>query len=129
MNSGKQQSPNGLDRAAIFLSSLCLLHCMVVPVALLLGPLLGGWLQNTETQVHWVLLALALPISAVALQRGFRRHHSRATLALGYTGLLLMLVAVMHWLGEAWEVALTVAGVSMLLVAHVRNMLGSHIHA
>ena len=129
MKSGKRQQRDALDRAAIFLSGLCLLHCIAVPLALVLGPLLGGWLQNTETQVHWVLLALALPISAIALQRGFRRHHSWLTIILGYTGLLLMFIGVSHWLGEAWEIALTVTGVSLLLMAHVRNLFAAHAHA
>lgn len=125
----KVQPTTGLDRTAVFLSGLCLLHCMAIPFALLLGPLLGPWLVNTESSVHWALLALAAPISAAALWRGLKRHHSRLTVALGGAGLLLMLLGVSHLFGETWEVLLTVVGVGLLLVAHVRNMLGSHHHA
>ena len=118
-----------LDRAAVFLSSLCLLHCMAIPFALLLGPITSRWLTSNETPTHWILLALALPISVIALWRGFRRHHSRFTLVLGLLGLLLMFIGVSHLLGESWEIALTVVGVIALLIAHVRNMLGGHSHA
>ena len=118
----------GLDRAAVFLSGLCLLHCLAIPFALLLGPIASHWLTSNETQVHWILLALALPISVVALWRGYRRHGSQLTLALGMLGLLFMFVGVSHLLGESWEIALTVVGVSALLIAHVRNMLGGHSH-
>ena len=117
------------DKAAVFLSGLCLLHCLAVPVSLLLGPLLGNWLQSTETEVHWILLGLALPISAVALQRGYQRHHNVTTLWLGYGGLVVMLVGVAHLFGETWEVLLTVIGVIALLIAHVRNLIGGHSHS
>lgn len=128
MNPFKSSTNTGLDRIAVFLSSLCLLHCLALPFALLLGPLLGDWLQSSETQVHWLLLALALPVSAIALWRGFLKHHSQLTLGLGSIGLLLMFVGVSHLIGEQWEVILTVTGVSALLVAHVRNMMGKHSH-
>ncbi len=129
MTPPKQTSTNGLDRIAVFLSGLCLVHCLAVPFALVFGPLLGEWLTYSDTQVHWFLLALALPTSALALWRGYRKHHSRVTVWLGSTGLMLMFIGVSHFIGEDWEVALTVVGVSALLIAHVRNMTGKHDHA
>jgi hypothetical protein len=124
------EAPNrGLDRAAVVMSGLCLVHCLAIPFALLLGPIASQWLTSSETQVHWILLALALPISLVALWRGFRRHRSQFTFVLGMLGLLLMFIGVSHLLGESWEIALTVIGVTALLIAHVRNMLGGHSHA
>jgi hypothetical protein len=129
MTPPKPPSSSGLDRFAVVLSGLCLLHCLAVPFAILLGPMLGQWLTHSETEVHWLLLALALPISAVALSRGYSRHHSPLTLVLGAAGLALMFIGVSHVIGEDWEIILTVAGVSSLLLAHIRNMLGSHRHA
>ncbi len=133
MNSAKSPPdgarPDGtLDRAAVFLSGLCLLHCLAVPFALLLGSFLGEWLINSETRVHWLLLGLALPISAVALWRGYLRHHSALTVALGCGGLLLMLLGVAHLFGESWEIPLTLVGVTALLFAHIRNMRSGHMH-
>lgn len=117
-----------LDRTAVFLSGLCLLHCLAIPIALLLGPLVSEWLIDSETRVHWILLGLALPISMVALWRGYQRHHNAVTLLLGISGLLLMFIGVAHLFGESWEITLTVVGVSALLVAHIRNMRGGHVH-
>ncbi len=125
-----RSKPNDmLDRSAIALSGLCLLHCLALPFALLLGPLLGTWLSESETQVHWVLFGLAIPISSVALWRGFRRHHNLLTVLLGAGGLLLMFLGVSHLLGESIEIELTVIGVSAVLIAHLRNMLGHAAHA
>ena len=129
MEISKSSSQSVLDKAAAFLSGLCLLHCLAVPASLLLGPLLGNWLESTETEVHWILLGLALPISVVALQRGYKRHHKVATLWLGYGGLAVMLIGAAHVFGESWEVPLTAIGVIGLLVAHVRNLIGEHSHS
>jgi O-antigen/teichoic acid export membrane protein len=122
------RSSQGLDRLAIFLSGLCLLHCLAIPVALLAAPLLGRWLDHTETSVHWALLAGAIPLSAVALWRGYRRHHRNYILVLGAVGLFLMLVAVTHLFGPDAEIVFTVVGVSLLLLAHVRNLMAQHQH-
>ncbi len=118
-----------LDRIAIFLSGLCLVHCLAVPVALLLGSVFSEWLDATETHVHWILLGLAAPVSLWAFARGYREHSSTLTLVAGLGGLFLMLLGVSHIFGETWEIALTVIGVSAVLYAHVRNTLArAHRH-
>ena len=97
----------------MWLSGLCLVHCLAFPLAVLLAPTLANWLGATETMTHWILFGIALPISAVALTRGYQRLHSGLTLVLGYTGLALMLFAVSQRIfGSELEVLLTVIGVS-----------------
>lgn len=121
---------NRLDRAAIFLSGLCLVHCLAVPVTLLLGSVFGDWLEATESNVHWILLGLAAPVSLWALGRGYGDHRSLTTLISGTSGLLLMLLGVSHIFGDEWEIMLTVVGVSAVLLAHIRNALArKHSHA
>ncbi|MFT7654016.1 MAG: hypothetical protein ACI9ON_001827 [Limisphaerales bacterium] len=118
-----------LDRVAIFLSGLCLVHCLALPVALVLGSVFSDWLVATETNAHWILLGLAAPTSVWALGRGFRAHRSHLTLGLGMGGLLVMFVGVSHIAGESWEIALTVIGVTAVLIAHIRNALARrHTH-
>jgi hypothetical protein len=109
-----------LDRVAIILSGLCLVHCLALPVALVLGSVFSDWLVATETNAHWILLGLAAPTSIWALGRGFRAHRSHLTLGL---------VGVSHIAGESWEIALTVIGVTAVLIAHIRNALArKHAH-
>ena len=115
--------PAILDRLAILLSGVCLVHCLAIPVALLLGPTLGIWLAASETLVHWVLLGLAAPLSVLALGMGFRRHRSRRVVAVGMAGLLLMLLGVSHWFGSTAEAVLTMSGVVLVMWAHIRNAL------
>jgi hypothetical protein len=111
-----------LDRAAIWLSGLCLIHCLALPLTLLLMPALNSWLSDTETMAHWLLLAFAVPISLLALWRGYQTAKSTLTLVLGGVGLLLMFLAVIHVMGESWEIPLTVVGVILVLIAHIRNL-------
>lgn len=99
-----------------------------MPAAFLLTPSLSAWLDATETQTHWVLFGLAVPISGVALYRGFKRHPNMLTVSMGVAGLALMLLGVLHLFGEQLEIILTTAGVLLVMVAHIRNLHWGHDH-
>jgi MerC mercury resistance protein len=116
------------DRLAIGLSVACLVHCIALPVALLLAPTLGPVMLGTESPVHWVLLGLALPVSVYALWHGYRAHRQVVGLWLGALGLVIMLVAVSHVFDRSLETVLTVIGVTLLLVAHLLNLRNESAH-
>lgn len=118
----RQDDDTGLDKLAIGLSILCLVHCLALPIAVLVAPALEAAVLGTESPVHWVLLALALPVSCYALWHGFRHHGHRNALVLGIAGLAVMVFAVSHVTSRALEVPLTVVGVLLLLVAHLLNL-------
>lgn len=123
MEDGATKPRIAVDRFAIFLSGLCLLHCLALPFAALLGPSLGHWLLDTETDVHWFLLAVAVPVSLWALLRGFRVHAGLFNLGLGISGLCAMFLGASHLAGEQYEVSFTVIGVIAVMIAHIRNAL------
>lgn len=108
-----------LDRAAILLSSLCLVHCLAGALLLSGLALAGGWMSH---DVHAIGLALALPLAAVALWRGFRLHRRMAVLLLGGAGIVLMAASVFSEHAQHAELFLSVAGVSILAAAHVWNL-------
>ena len=99
-----------------------------MPLAFLLAPSISGWLDATETQTHWLLFGLAVPISGIALYRGHKRQPNTLTVSTGVIGLALMLLAVLHLLGEAFEITLTTLGVVLVMVAHIRNLHAGHDH-
>ena len=111
-----------LDRLAIALSGLCLIHCLAIPLAVLAAPTVAAWFTGTETTAHWVLLALALPLSLWAYYRGYRRHRGVAAAVTGAVGLLLMLLGVSHLLAVAWEIPLTLGGVALVSAGHIMNI-------
>jgi hypothetical protein len=111
------------DRAGIFLSGLCLVHCLlglVIVSALGLG---GGVLLAPE--VHRIGLALAVVIGLVALGAGFLRHGAPLPMLLGALGLALMGAALLvgHGPGEA---VLTICGVAIVATAHLWNLRRAH---
>lgn len=72
-----------LDRLAIALAGLCLVHCLLTPIALVLFPMLAAT-SVADEQFHTMLLWLVLPASLVALALGCRRHKDHLVISLGW---------------------------------------------
>jgi hypothetical protein len=111
------------DRAGIFLSGLCAVHCVLGLVLVSVLGLGGGSLL--APQIHEIGLALAVAIGFLALGAGFARHGRSAPMALGAVGLVIMAsaLAVGHGVAEA---VLTIGGVSVLASAHLWNLRGAY---
>jgi MerC mercury resistance protein len=107
-----------MDRAAVMLSGLCLVHCIVTIVALGLISSAAAWLGNPI--IHEVGLGLATALGAMALVGGAVTHGALWPTAIGGVGLALMTAALMLPHGGA-EAYLTIAGVTLLAVAHIVN--------
>jgi hypothetical protein len=108
-----------LDRIAIGLSGLCLLHCMAGFVLLGLFALSSDWLDH---RVHVVGLMMAMPLAAVALWRGWRRHGRLPIGLLGAAGLVVMAASLLVAHGETTEMLVSMVGVSLLAFAHWQNL-------
>ncbi|MDF2637809.1 MAG: MerC protein [Novosphingobium lindaniclasticum] len=114
---------NRLDRAGIVLSGLCALHCVLgVFFVGFLG--LGGEVLLAP-DVHRVGLVLALVVGVISLGFGVVRHGRIAPLGIGAVGLALMAgaIAVGHGLAES---VLTIIGVALVALAHIRNLHRAH---
>jgi len=110
------------DFVAIGLSAVCLVHCLLLPVAVAAVPFSHGWLGHDEAAVHWFLFGIGLVVTSWALGAGFRRHGAAVVLLVGMVGLLVMLMGATH-LFERWlEATLTVAGALIVGAAHVLNL-------
>lgn len=107
-----------LDRAAILLSGLCLVHCAGSAALVALIASTGGAMFGHG--VHEVGLALALAIGAVALGTGLCRHGALLPALVGAVGLVLMGVALMLPHGTP-EMIATMIGVSVLAFGHHLN--------
>lgn len=71
--------------------------------------------------IHRIGLALALVVGLISLGFGALRHGRIAPLAIGASGLTLMGIALLVDHGIE-ETALTIAGVALVAVAHIRNL-------
>jgi hypothetical protein len=109
-----------LDRLAIGVSTVCAFHCLVIPAAAVFLPALGGVL-GSDAMFHKALVFFVVPSSVGALGLGCWRHRDRRVLALGAVGVGVLLVTLGLGHVEAWERVGTIAGSSLVLLAHVRN--------
>jgi hypothetical protein len=112
-----------LDRMAIGLSGLCLVHCLATAVILGLVASAGGMLGSPW--IHEVGLTLAMVLGAIALGRGVFEHGFMMPSAVGGLGLGVMAGALTlpHNGGEALY---TVIGVGILALGHRLNGLASN---
>jgi hypothetical protein len=123
----KSPSAALLDASAVALSSLCLLHCLALPLLAAALPLFGAWAQ--AEWVHLLFVAIALPLTGYALWRADRRHRLpvMAWTAAGL-GLGLLLAGALELPSHAWETPLTVTGSLLLAATHVWNARRRHRH-
>ena len=107
-----------LDRMAIGLSGLCLVHCVATAVALGLLSAAGGFLGSPI--IHELGLVLAMLLGAFALGRGILEHGYMLPSAIGGLGLGVMAGALTlpH---DGSEALFTVVGVMILALGHRLN--------
>ncbi|SEM51906.1 MerC mercury resistance protein [Sphingomonas gellani] len=109
-----------LDRFAIGLSGLCVVHCVATSVLLALMSAAGGILL--DPMFHEVGLVLAIAIGAIALGRGVLHHGYIMPVAMGAFGLGMMAGALgLPHDSSGAETLWTVVGVGLLAFGHDLN--------
>jgi hypothetical protein len=111
-----------LDRIAMGLSGLCLVHCLATAVLLGLLASAGGFLGAPI--IHEVGLSLAMVFGSIALVRGIFEHGFMMPSAIGGLGLGVMggALTLPH---DGTEAAYTVAGVMIVALGHRLNVMAA----
>jgi hypothetical protein len=111
-----------LDRMAIGLSGLCLVHCLATTILLALVSAAGGILG--APWIHEVGLSLAMVMGGMSLGRGIMEHGYTMPSAVGGLGLGVMAGALTlpH---DGTEALYTVAGVAILALGHRLNFIAA----
>ena len=107
-----------MDRLAIALSGLCVVHCLATAVFVTLLASAGGLLVTPV--IHEIGLSMAIMLGIVALGRGVMEHDFMMPSAVGSLGLGVMAGAMTMEHGLA-ETAYTVVGVLILALGHDLN--------
>ncbi|CDO35532.1 MerC domain-containing protein [Novosphingobium sp. KN65.2] len=109
-----------VEGAAVSASLLCLVHCLALPVLLLLLPgALGLFVQSPA--FHFAAMGMVGPVALAAFWLGYRRHGARWPVLLGLAGVASLALALMPGMGHGGEVSLTVTGSLLLIVGHAMN--------
>ena len=109
-------NPTILDRLGIWISGLCALHCLAIPVLPLLASSVFGevWFERT-------ILSLSILIGSVALIAGAVRYHGQV-----YPLILLLTGGAIYWFkdmfGESGEPFTIAVGAMLIIVGHWINM-------
>lgn len=111
------------DRVAIALSAVCIVHCLAVPVVVVLLPAFAVALGDGG-HFHALMLWLVVPTSVAGFTLGFRLHARGSIVVAGVAGMLTLAVASIWGHGrwdESLEVAVTVIASLVLGFAHWLN--------
>jgi hypothetical protein len=115
-------STSRLDRIAMGLSGLCLVHCLATAVLLGLLSAAGGILGAPI--IHEVGLTLAMILGSVALGRGILEHGFMMPSAVGGLGLGVM-AGALGMPHDGTEALYTVIGVMILALGHRLNAMAA----
>ena len=140
---------NITDKFSICLSMCCIMHCLALPVLIVLLPSISSLWINDEI-VHVYLVLLAIPISLFAMVKSLKVHNNYKCISLAVIGLLLLIAAIFmhdigsffgeqghgeekghveehghdehHGIGGLLEKIFTVLGALILVGAHILNL-------
>lgn len=107
-----------LDRMAIGLSGLCLVHCLATSVVLAVVASAGGFLGSHW--IHEVGLTLAMAMGFLALGKGIYSHGFAMPSAVGGLGLGVM-AGALTMPHDGTEAIWTMIGVAILALGHRLN--------
>jgi hypothetical protein len=109
-----------VDRLGVWLTSLCALHCLLLPILIPLVPLIASSFV-ADVWFERVILSASILVGFAALFIGFHKYHRQL-----YPTYSLVLGALIYWnkhmFGEAYEPITIGVGALLIILAHVANL-------
>ncbi len=110
-----------LDNFGLTVSAVCAIHCILLPVLLILSPYIE-LAFFTSHEFHETLMYFILPTSLVAFTLGCRKHNDDIVKLGGICAIFVLLIAIsLHEFSEVLSVILTLFASSLLIFTHLRN--------
>ena len=107
------------DLLGILGSSLCVVHCLVVPTAIAVGVPLAGMTDASGEKTHLVLSLLVLLLAVWAFPSGWFRHRQVLPGLLALVGVSFLVMTV--FTVEAFEAYWATLAAFCLIAAHLMN--------
>ncbi|WP_338294576.1 MerC domain-containing protein [Planctobacterium marinum] len=112
------------DIIGTILSSLCIIHCVLSAVLLLLGG--TGLVSATwhSSEIHLIFFLPVLLVATLSFPHAKRQHGNNQPLVYGVIGMALLTISLMLeliWHLHVLETILTVIGGGILIYAHQMN--------
>lgn len=109
-----------LDRLGVWITSLCAVHCLALPLLLPLAPLIASsfvasaWFERA-------ILSFSILVGFAALFIGFAQYHRQL-----YPLYSLTLGGLIYWnkgmFGDAYEPITVAVGALLIIAAHITNL-------
>jgi hypothetical protein len=128
MLAGRRDEPPMLlskyfDRIAIVLSTICIVHCLAMPLLVAFLPL-AAFTLGGDGHFHALMLWFVVPTSVIGFALGFRVHGRFDVVAFGALAIVVLAVVAL-WGHSVWdpsvEVVVNVVASMALAAAHWRN--------
>jgi hypothetical protein len=104
-----------ISRISVYLSGLCVIHCLATPVLIVMLPAMSTFFSTT---IETMLVLSVLPLSAVGFVPTWKKHRNNRLMAYYLTGIAIML---------GTHLGFHYTGLETLIVGH--NHEGIHDHA
>ena len=113
-----------LDKFAIALSGVCIVHCLISPIIITLLPIFALNSMVEDILFHQLMLWIVLPTSCIALFIGCRKHREILIAITGIVGMLILIIVAFfgHDLfNSSYEKIMTIVGGLVLAISHTLN--------
>jgi hypothetical protein len=113
-----------IDNLGILLSSICAVHCALLPILILVFPAVSIFLSDREELTHILIFVFTLPAVFFAFYSMLRIHGEKTPLYFILPGLALVFIGtfVVHSVvGHIWEPLFVVVGSLLMLRGHLLN--------
>lgn len=114
-----------MDHIGMAISSLCLIHCLAGPIAMIALPWLGHWIEAPSA--HLLFFLLVVPVAFISFYRSYLHHCQILPIILGGIGVLILVLGTInehyHLLHFHWSSAATFSW--RTLVPHITPICGS----
>jgi len=105
-----------LDGFAMVLSSLCIVHCLFLPLLVTLLPVLA--IGAEQEWIHQLLAIMAVPVSGLAFIKSKKNPFTPLIRLSLITGIAMLIVSAFWIEQETPETLITVTGALLLLLGH-----------
>ncbi len=107
------------DLMGIFFSGLCLVHCLIAPILLILGLYSANLVFLENEWIHYLLIAPMLIFAVWSMPCGLRIHHKSIPSFFAVIGIVVFIIGLIS--AERFEEILTICASLMLIFAHLYN--------
>ena len=90
-----------LDKVGIFLSGLCIVHCIATPFLIMFSPVVAQFFDSKWS--HLGVFLFIVPVAYFTFWRFYKNHRNKIPMILGTIGILFLGLALLSP-GHGWEV-------------------------